>query len=273
MLHGIGVRHVWILTLALALPAPGFAQDTAERDEPVRSERKKIKTSKRLSAEHYRAVELREPAEFVALQTPVEEARRSLLDAEARTKTAKQDFAKAKKFLSVEELDHTAAKWELKAAKANEDGRRTRVAEKRLKQTALDLDVARSMQKWRRERHDACRADIRRDKARIAQHEAERDLRAVELMHDHGSLHAERYEVSTFQSKAASRLTAYEKARRKADDAWNRAGRFERDFARLARKQGRDVEVVGRETSEPPAVQTDGVDEEPTIEDLSGGGR
>lgn len=249
-----------LAVLAMAAPAAGFAQEE-------RSGKKKVKTSKRLSDQHYREVELAEPAEFVALQAPIEEARRALLDSETRIRTAKLDLEKAKDLVSIEELDHTAAKWELKAAKANQDGRRTRDAEERLAQTKLDLDVAKAMQKWRKERLDATQADVRRDRARIEHHEAERELRAVELLHERGSIHAERYEIATFQSRASSRLTAYEKARRKADDAWTRAGRLERDYARLARKQGRDVVPAGADRDGEP----DG-NEEPIVEDLSGGG-
>ena len=244
------VSLVLVLFVAL-LPAAAWAEDEGETEK-----KKKVRTSKKLHNDHFRQAELMEPTAFVELQAPIEQSRRELLDSQARAKTAKSELQAAKDLLSVEEIEETAAKWELKAAKAKADSKRIRRAEERMKQTGLALDVARSMVKWRKERLKACKADVKRNDAAIDQHEAERDLRAVELLHAYGSLEAERYETRTFQTKASSRVASYEKARRKADEAWSRTDRLERDYARLARKQGNEVELIGRNVRRPEVVPT-----------------
>lgn len=220
----------------------------------------KIKTYKKLDDDHLREAEILQPNTFIELQMPLEEARRDLLAAEARIKTAKEGADDAKKLKDIEEIDRKAAKVELKAAKANNDSRRIRAAEQGLNEAELDLEVADAMVDWRKERVDAVQADARREEAAIEMYEAERDLRAVELLHAHGSLHASLYEIATFQKKYSNKVSNFEGAQRSADKAWSKANRLEREYARLARQQGRDVPLLGREYDEP--VELDG-DEEP----------
>lgn len=144
----------------------------------------------------------------------------------------------AERLLETETLDLKAAKAEVKAAKANQDGERLLAAEAVLTAAELDERAAKQFLKWKKREREAREAEAKMAATALDLAESRRDLARVELLVRQGAPAAVKYDLSDLAGAVRKRQKDHESASRKAAAAGHELEALKQEWLRLASARG-----------------------------------